>query len=393
MKQGHSRMRGVQGIELKQLLLQQQAISGNVYLEYCQIDDDIMNNSYNYSRIRLSNCKCLTNGIGNKDICTELGFIQCSLPKGFISSDYRVLSILHIEECNDIQSLNIDNCPSLEILKVTHNPSLTHLSLGPNAAHLCIADLRSNSITEMPQLPSLLKELELANNCISVIESSHLGHLTRLEVLNLEGNKDLCELPHVLWDLVNLTTLNLNGTGIGAIPSRISRLKRLRNLDLAGIPTSFGALPLLEIAVTGTTVTLMHSGPPHPSMSGRTWWDMVRELPPSGLWNSASLDNAELREVLWRDMLVWGMWNPRVHRLYDFAMRTQIETLWLIAFFGPDEHPVRSLPREILIKISAYITALPIRNQSTASVAPVDMMTTSGKKKTRRQFPHSTRKF
>jgi len=97
-------------------------------------------------------------------------------------------------------------------------------------------------------------ELRLPDNNLRGALPDRLRDLTRLQVLDLSGNRLLSSgIPVVLGDLGELEILDLNGTYIhGEIPPRLALLAKLRRLDLSqcdlegSIPPDLGYLPSLQ---------------------------------------------------------------------------------------------------------------------------------------------------
>ncbi|XP_027171993.1 disease resistance protein SUMM2-like, partial [Coffea eugenioides] len=81
-----------------------------------------------------------------------------------------------------------------------------------------------------PKLSTLL----LPRFSIKRIPDSFFQHMCGLKVLNLEGCRDITELPNCVSDMVNLTALILRDCrGLRFVPP-LGKLKQLRELDLSG---------------------------------------------------------------------------------------------------------------------------------------------------------------
>ncbi|XP_045802051.1 receptor kinase-like protein Xa21 isoform X2 [Trifolium pratense] len=98
-----------------------------------------------------------------------------------------------------------------------------------------------------------VRKLNLGNMGLKGTISPHLGNLSFLVVLDLNGNSFHGELPHELLHLKRLKLLNLSNNGfVGEIPSRIGFLSKLQYLHLGYnnfvglIPQSISNLSMLE---------------------------------------------------------------------------------------------------------------------------------------------------
>ncbi|CDP16480.1 unnamed protein product [Coffea canephora] len=98
-----------------------------------------------------------------------------------------------------------------------------------------------------PKLSTLL----LPHFSIKRIPDSFFRHMCGLKVLNLEGCKDITELPNCVSDMVNLTALILGGCARLMFVPPLGKLKQLRDLDLSctsiqDLPQGWGSLVNLE---------------------------------------------------------------------------------------------------------------------------------------------------
>ena len=93
--------------------------------------------------------------------------------------------------------------------------------------------LNNNKLREVTHVGHLtsLNTLVLSPNRIDRMPKSLLGQLPQLAKLSLSGNQ-LKKFPSV-WMCEGLTELRLAGNAIEDIPSKVSRLSKLRLLDLS----------------------------------------------------------------------------------------------------------------------------------------------------------------
>lgn len=98
-------------------------------------------------------------------------------------------------------------------------------------------DLGSNKLMDFPIQDNWQKltSLNLEYNRISHIEINS-EVLYQLKYLNLQGNRELTELPEELGYLKSLESLDLSHTGILELPESIKELKKLKFLDLRDTP-------------------------------------------------------------------------------------------------------------------------------------------------------------
>ncbi|XP_071738113.1 probable disease resistance protein At4g27220 [Rutidosis leptorrhynchoides] len=131
------------------------------------------------------------------------------LPRNNISQSYTGISLMH-NKIRNIPDYHI-NFPQLEAAYLQHN---------------CLQSI-SDEFTEGIKK---VRVLDLAFNEILLLPKSLMG-LSQLRMLNLSGNKSVCEIS-ILGELKGLEILILNGTGIKEVPECIGQLVNLRKLEV-----------------------------------------------------------------------------------------------------------------------------------------------------------------
>ncbi|GBG88058.1 hypothetical protein CBR_g46427 [Chara braunii] len=202
----------------------------------------------------------------------DLGcFSGCFLHFPADISGLKRLELLDLQDCQNLKALPdcVSQLVSLKELNVSGCKELRHLptDIG-NLENLQLLNLRSSGLTALPasisnlgklmeldlsfagelaQLPaeiSGLKSLRLLNlhSCAS-LESlpDEMTVLMDLEVMDVSGGKHIEYLPMEIGNLTNLLVLSLASSGVIELPSSISRLGRLAELDLS---SSYGLTEL-----------------------------------------------------------------------------------------------------------------------------------------------------
>jgi Leucine-rich repeat (LRR) protein len=156
-----------------------------------------------------------------------------------------ILDILHCGLTDD-EPLNLGGRGKGMLVDMTGNefcktPQVTGVitTLHMNATHIRSLDAK--------KLPDTLVALRVNNGVLT--EVRHLSRLSRLETLDLSGNRALGELPEGVTDLVMLQDLSMEGTSLRELPESIGRLLNLKRLYLddnllRSVPASLGAISL-----------------------------------------------------------------------------------------------------------------------------------------------------
>jgi Leucine-rich repeat (LRR) protein len=139
----------------------------------------------------------------------------------------------------------------LELLDITNNKLMTLPSSLGLLTQLKSLDLPNNQLTELPKSIGLLTHLQLldvTNNKLTALPES-LGQLTKLELLDVPDNK-LTALPKSLNHLTSLEFLDISRNPLTALPEirNLKSLKRLTAVDsgLHFLPDWLGELEQLE---------------------------------------------------------------------------------------------------------------------------------------------------
>lgn len=96
-----------------------------------------------------------------------------------------------------------------------------------------------------------MERLSLSNNDISTI-ARHIGRLTRLEELYLDGNANFSSILGDLGECHHLQVLRLNSCGLRKLPEQICYCTslielNLQNNSLSALPVSIGRLTRLTV--------------------------------------------------------------------------------------------------------------------------------------------------
>ncbi|XP_071741188.1 probable disease resistance protein At1g61300 [Rutidosis leptorrhynchoides] len=188
----------------------------NILRSYGLLLDANMENGYSEYFIRMHDvCRDMALLIANEGSTNHFlvmageGLTEWS-PRNNIQQSYTGISLMR----NRIRKL-----PEYHI-------SFPHLE----AAYLQGNDLRSISDEFIEGIKNA-RVLDLANNDISSLPQS-LTMLSQLRMLNLKGNKYICEIS-IIGELKGLEILILNDTGIQEVPECIGQLVNLRRLEVA----------------------------------------------------------------------------------------------------------------------------------------------------------------
>jgi Leucine-rich repeat (LRR) protein len=110
------------------------------------------------------------------------------------------------------------------------NPIALQLDLFPNLTELVLGDEMSEVPASLYDLTQLT-HLEIYSAGLSEI-SPAIGNLVNLEFLNLSSNEGLETLPNEMGNLVNLSELNLNACSFSELPVCLGNLTALTSLDV-----------------------------------------------------------------------------------------------------------------------------------------------------------------
>ena len=156
------------------------------------------------------------------------------------------------------------NHPTLTTLSLELNKLTGSIPVTVGESILLKINLTQNALigtilSDIGQLGSSLKVLNLNRNQLNGLIPEEVGLLSLLTVLNL-GENDLSpqRLPDWIWGLTPLTVLNLNGLHLtGTIPTFVGNLSQLQKLTVAfnklsgTIPTEIGILTILTLLFFG----------------------------------------------------------------------------------------------------------------------------------------------
>lgn len=171
-------------------------------------------------------------------------------------------------DCVNAASIGIENCTlsDLERIDKQHKSKLNELFANP--VHYLFTNCK------IPILPneffmhvSSVRSIEFRNANISDIEPFALSGLNDLEVLTIIGNANLKQLKaYSRHNLINLRELNLNNNGIQILDTyALIRYSKLQQLDLdknnlTEIPVGvFDFTPLLFLNLAGNALTRIDS--------------------------------------------------------------------------------------------------------------------------------------
>ncbi|KAL5711115.1 hypothetical protein ACHQM5_021606 [Ranunculus cassubicifolius] len=180
-------------------------------------------------------------------------------------SGTQVVEIPSLDLCHNIVKLIFRDCSKLETLP--HLRSLSRLNVldlsgavsfagfqdqsFDDKYHLHILDVSETQVVELPLFSECLNLSQLLlRDCSKLKRLPALDKLTRLEVLDLSGTKnlDLCcsNLEALSFErMLNLEKLDLSGTSIQMLPSCFSEFRNLNQLLLKGC-SNLKTLPKLE---------------------------------------------------------------------------------------------------------------------------------------------------
>ncbi|MDD1524731.1 T9SS type A sorting domain-containing protein [Riemerella anatipestifer] len=211
----------------------------------------------------------MDSGTKNSYICQKIKLLKTFLyflfftfysflnAQGIIASEKEVLVQIYQQtdgkNWNRTWDLSAD--PSEWFGVNTNNGSVTELRLNGNLLHgklpsltglknLKVLDLSSNHLSgDLPSINNLnqLELLDLSNNNFEGDVSNQFTNLTQLHTLSLGNNKLSLSTPDTfLNSFLNLKVLDLSNFNLQEIPSRVSSLNFIQELNLSGNPIKSG---------------------------------------------------------------------------------------------------------------------------------------------------------
>ncbi|XP_060173911.1 TMV resistance protein N-like isoform X1 [Lycium barbarum] len=201
--------------------------------------------------------------LGNLNHLSLRGCLRLTETLNF--GDMLNLETLMLNKCENLEEVHpsLGHCRMLTTLNLRDCPKLdTFPEFNGDMHCLKILTIKSTGIREMPSSIGNLSGLNELNleGCEDLVSlPNNLCNLKNLQCLFLRGCKKLEKLPENIGELQELETLDARETAISQPPPSITKLGKLRYLNiLGGLPEDLGSLQSLEsLDVSGSNISCL----------------------------------------------------------------------------------------------------------------------------------------